>query len=498
MSDGMTETRAGRWRPSGARVAVITVGLLAGSVLTGSAASSPTPSAFVPITPCRLIDTRPDTQVGPRATPIAAQETYTATVRGANGACDIPTTATGVSMNVAIVNPTGNSFLTLFPADASNPGTANLNWVAGQAPTPNAVTAALSTDGKLAIFNYAGTVDIAADIVGYYTPGGGAQGPKGDTGPTGPTGAAGATGARGPAGRPNRISNGQIALEQWWQDPGRGASFPVGPIPFDVAFDGTGIWVAGYGSDTVAKYDAVTGALLVEHVFPADTQPARLAWDGTSIWVVNDGTAKVVKLNATTGAVLGEYTAGTGPADLVSDGTAIWVADGLGTGIYRFDQTTGARTGPFPVAAGPRSITFDGSYLWVTADGPTDVFKVDLNGSVVTSYDVGSSAWDIAFDGTSVWIPQSSFSAVVRIDVATGAVGGPYTTGTNPHGIAYDGTSIWVANFGTTTVSQLDPLTGAVIAEYGGFANPERLVFDGTSIWVANAGNATITRLSRT
>ena len=195
-------------------MALLALGLVGGSVLAGSAAPAPTTSTFVPITPCRLIDTRPATQVGPRSTPIAAQETYTATVWGQNGKCDIPTTATGISMNVAIVNPTGNSFLTVHPADATNPGTANLNWVARQAPTPNAVTSALSADGKLAIFNYAGTVDIAADVVGYYTPGGGAKGPTGDTGPTGPTGLTGATGPRGPAGRPNRISNSQIALGQ--------------------------------------------------------------------------------------------------------------------------------------------------------------------------------------------------------------------------------------------------------------------------------------------
>ena len=108
-----------------APAALLVLGIVGGSVLTGSAAGTATTSTFVPITPCRLIDTRPATQVGPRSTPIAAQETYTATVWGTNGACDIPTTATGVSMNVAIVNPTGNSFLTVYPADASNPGTAN-------------------------------------------------------------------------------------------------------------------------------------------------------------------------------------------------------------------------------------------------------------------------------------------------------------------------------------------------------------------------------------
>ena len=46
---------------------------------------------YVPITPCRLFDTRPAPQnVGPRATPIGQGETFTLQVRGANGNCNIP------------------------------------------------------------------------------------------------------------------------------------------------------------------------------------------------------------------------------------------------------------------------------------------------------------------------------------------------------------------------------------------------------------------------
>lgn len=82
----------------------------------------------------------------------------------------------------------------------------NLNWQAGQAPTPNAVTASLSADGALAFYNLAGTVDVLVDIVGYYEPaaagGAGPAGPRGATGPAGPAGATGATGPAGPQDDP--------------------------------------------------------------------------------------------------------------------------------------------------------------------------------------------------------------------------------------------------------------------------------------------------------
>jgi hypothetical protein len=187
--------------------------LLGGGLLTASAAPVATASSFVPITPCRLIDTRPaPDNVGVRSTPIGAGETYVATVWGTNGACTIPSTATGVSLNAVAVHPTAASYLTIFPADATRPLASNLNWVAGQAPTPNAVTAALSADGRLGLYNLAGTVDVLVDVVGYYVPS--SSGPAGPAGPTGPTGATGATGPVGPAGPSGLATVGQFTPTQ--------------------------------------------------------------------------------------------------------------------------------------------------------------------------------------------------------------------------------------------------------------------------------------------
>ena len=52
---------------------VVAVLVAGGGLLTASAAGSSTASSFVPITPCRLLDTRPASDnVGPRSTPIGA------------------------------------------------------------------------------------------------------------------------------------------------------------------------------------------------------------------------------------------------------------------------------------------------------------------------------------------------------------------------------------------------------------------------------------------
>jgi hypothetical protein len=178
-------------------------------------------SSFVPMPPCRLFDTRPaPDNVGSRATAIGAGETFTQQVTGTNGQCVIPDDAVAVAMNVTVVGGTAASYLTVYPADVpTHPLASNLNWVPGTAPTPNKVDTKLSPTGAVNVFNLTGTVNVLADVVGYYadhnhddryytkaevdqkvTGGGGGGGVPGPAGPTGQTGPPGLTGAAGLAG----------------------------------------------------------------------------------------------------------------------------------------------------------------------------------------------------------------------------------------------------------------------------------------------------------
>ena len=45
----------------------------------------------------------------------------------------------------------------------------NLNFSAGQKPVANKVYVKLSPGGKIKLFNFAGTVSVIGDVVGYYT-----------------------------------------------------------------------------------------------------------------------------------------------------------------------------------------------------------------------------------------------------------------------------------------------------------------------------------------
>ena len=136
--------------------------------IRADAAPGDTDATFVPITPCRLVDTRPAPfRVGPNGT-FGADHTQTIAARGTNGNCTIPNDAVGLSLNVTAVDATQATFLTFWP-DGTRPTASNLNPAPGQPPTPNAVTTNLSGSGSFMVFNRFGTVHMIVDVNGYYT-----------------------------------------------------------------------------------------------------------------------------------------------------------------------------------------------------------------------------------------------------------------------------------------------------------------------------------------
>jgi len=125
--------------------------------------------AFVPMTPCRLIDTRPDSTVGVNPGTIDADDTFVFQVRGASDPCPtmIPPNALALATNVTAVTPTANTFLTIWD-DGPRPLSANLNPRPGGGPTPNAVDIPLGNNGDFRIYNLAGSVHVVVDVMGYF------------------------------------------------------------------------------------------------------------------------------------------------------------------------------------------------------------------------------------------------------------------------------------------------------------------------------------------
>ncbi len=161
-----TSMQRTRWAAIGAAIAI---SLGAGGIgYVGATVSSGERRVFVPIVPCRILDTRAEFQVGPRATPLGANETYAVASLGSVGNCELPTDALGLALNVTATDATAPTFLTIWAAGAAQPTASHLNPLPGEGPTPNAVTTDLGTGGAFTIYNLQGSVNVLADVVGYY------------------------------------------------------------------------------------------------------------------------------------------------------------------------------------------------------------------------------------------------------------------------------------------------------------------------------------------
>lgn len=154
-------------------IAAFTAGALVTALAVAAAHTVPVgaigedEATFVPIEPCRLFDTRP-AGVGTRNTPIGADSSHDFQVTGSNGECTIPSAATAVSINLTAVGATTPTNLRMYPSGSSVPNAAVLNVRPGQGPTPNKLDVKLSSDGRVAVYNRFGTVDVIGDVMGYY------------------------------------------------------------------------------------------------------------------------------------------------------------------------------------------------------------------------------------------------------------------------------------------------------------------------------------------
>jgi hypothetical protein len=133
-----------------------------------SGGGSAAPGGFVPLTPTRILDTRTPLGV-PSATPIGDQQTIQLTVAGVAG---VPATGvTAVALNLTATGPTAPSFVTAWPATSTQPLTvSSLNFAPGET-VPNLAIVPIGTNGKISLFNRAGTTHLIADVFGYFTAG---------------------------------------------------------------------------------------------------------------------------------------------------------------------------------------------------------------------------------------------------------------------------------------------------------------------------------------
>ena len=134
--------------------------------------------SYVPITPCRIIDTRNGTGTG--GTPFASGTTRTYYVSGTSGfapqggksdGCGIPSGATAIAATLTAANPNptrANGGFHAWPNGQTEPSATVLNYGDFQISAGATVTINSTTAYSLKVRNYYGISDLVVDVFGYY------------------------------------------------------------------------------------------------------------------------------------------------------------------------------------------------------------------------------------------------------------------------------------------------------------------------------------------
>ncbi|MBV8630101.1 MAG: VCBS repeat-containing protein, partial [Silvibacterium sp.] len=135
------------------------------SVQVNNPPPPPTGLQFIPVTPCRIADTRNATG------PFGGPELATNSTRSFNipqSACNIPSTAAAYSLNVTVVPGKTLNYLTLWPTGEAQPNVSTLNSFDGRVKA-NAAIVPAGTSGAVSVYVTDAT-HVILDIDGYFVP----------------------------------------------------------------------------------------------------------------------------------------------------------------------------------------------------------------------------------------------------------------------------------------------------------------------------------------
>jgi streptogramin lyase len=391
-------------------------------------------------------------------------------------------------MNIVATNATAGSYLTVWPADQPKPLASSLNYVAGQPPTPNGVTSQLSADGRLALYNFAGAVDVVVDIVGYYSPVfGGTPGTKGDPGATGP---------QGPVGPPGPLGSSCYAQERWAEQCEQ-FGIDLGSVDGSIAlaFDGTNVWVANSATDNLTRVNAATGSTTTFALPAGASGPRDVLFDGVFLWTANYYSDNLTRINLSSMAMT-NISAPTmnGPAALADDGDDIFVVNNLANSVTKVSGSTVFTVALPAGATAPSDIVFDGQNLWTSNSGTNNLTRLNtttLSGTNVALPAGATGPAAITFDGVFLWTANTTTNNITRIPTTGSGTNFPLPAGASgPVGITYDGRDVYVAASATDNVVRVRTATGAGIALPVVAADfVYDVISDGTRVWAVGYGN---------
>jgi hypothetical protein len=163
-----TAVAAGQTQPRAATNTVATTALAPPTYQPDSEAK------FVPITPCRIVDTRIGT--GTNGTPFANLNTRTyyvggtfgfAPQGGVSGGCGVPVGAVSVSAIITAVGPSHPGYLRVWSNGSTEPNSTILNYATVSTGTGFTATINAGSAYSMKVRNYGGPTEVVIDILGY-------------------------------------------------------------------------------------------------------------------------------------------------------------------------------------------------------------------------------------------------------------------------------------------------------------------------------------------
>lgn len=214
-----------------------------------------------------------------------------------------------------------------------------------------------------------------------------------------------------------------------------------------------------------------------------------VASDGVDLWVASASNAIVGRVRASDGKYLESWGAPGASNVLVAMGRVF--ATGLSGELYMIDpsKTPAPATlvannlGGFTVG-----IAFDGARIW-TVSGSSNSVSIITPGSPFTVTTIGgfNQPRGILFDGANMWVTNEGNGTLVKLN-ANGGIMKTVQVGNQPRFPIYDGTNIWVPCHGSSVVTVVRAVDGAVLATLSdnGLGQPSAAAFDGERILVTN------------
>lgn len=141
-------------------------------LLLAAVAGAAGPYTYYPVAPCRVVDTREPNEPLRQGGILTGGWQRDFTIKGR---CGVPTVAKAITLNLTIVSPTLDGFVSLWPTGGVFPVVSTINFVAyEQALANGAITPlAAGTPDLAAIYGNAvgpgsGTIHVIIDVTGYF------------------------------------------------------------------------------------------------------------------------------------------------------------------------------------------------------------------------------------------------------------------------------------------------------------------------------------------